>query len=380
MQSVALGEILDGDDLRAVDLAEQDDAGVDRLMTIRSRFSAPARPCRRRNRPRRSPPWSRWRRLFAQPVQQRGAGRKPFSATRRRENEIAAPNEPFPLGPSSLLPAPRIVELLRKRKRRTGDLSHFRRSSGREEDLVASLRSPERVSETGSRLADRVFHRPPKLHRTGVPNIGPDQGCESDWPFLSSLPQIRRHGLLGQRCNRLVRAHRRLRVRAQATDGHRILARLLAADGDERRDLRQRVLPHLVVDLLVAQMGLDPQAPLLRLCRDGKLPFVTNRRDRADDDGAAIRFFSTMWQGAARCRKQPQQFEFQKNQGCKNGGGKLDPLHRHLVISPKMETGDCHGAPHHSRAGYGHRSTSGWCAYRLLVNRCGQQSASAQDS
>ena len=69
--------------------------------------------------------------------------------------------------------------------------------------------------------------------------------------FLSTLPQIRRHGLLGQRCNRLVRAHPRLRGRAQVADGHRILARLLAADGQERQDLRQRVLPHLVVDLLV---------------------------------------------------------------------------------------------------------------------------------
>jgi len=98
--------------------------------------------------------------------------------------------------------------------------------------------------------------------------------------FLSTLPQIRRHGLLGQRCNRLVRAHPRLRGRAQVADGHRILARLLAADGQERQDLRQRVLPHLVVDLLVAQIGLDPEAPLLRLRREGELKFVSRKQQQ----------------------------------------------------------------------------------------------------
>src|ERR1700732_5116933 len=55
------------------------------------------------------------------------------------------------------------------------------------------------------------------------------------------------------------------------------------------------------------------------------------------------------------------------------------PLRRQLVISPKIDTGECHGAPHDSCAGYGHRSTSGWHAYRFLAYRCGQQSASAQD-
>ena len=58
----------------------------------------------------------------------------------------------------------------------------------------------------------------------------------------------------------------------------------LAADGDERKDLRQRVLPHLVVDLPVPQIGLDPQAPLLRLRREGKRKFAGIAGDRANDD------------------------------------------------------------------------------------------------
>ena len=62
MQLAAVGEILDRDDVGAVGLAGEQDAGIDRL--IDHAIAAPraaARPCRRRSRPRRSLPWCRSR-------------------------------------------------------------------------------------------------------------------------------------------------------------------------------------------------------------------------------------------------------------------------------------------------------------------------------
>ena len=60
MERAVVGEVLDGDDLGAVDLAEQEDAGVDRLVAepaVAAAVRAP--PCRRRNRLPRSLPWCR---------------------------------------------------------------------------------------------------------------------------------------------------------------------------------------------------------------------------------------------------------------------------------------------------------------------------------
>ena len=57
MQRLAVRQVLDGDKLCAVDLAEQQDAGVDGLVSEPAALEARrARPCRRRSRPRRSPP------------------------------------------------------------------------------------------------------------------------------------------------------------------------------------------------------------------------------------------------------------------------------------------------------------------------------------
>ena len=60
MQRAVLGEVFDRDQLCAVDLAEQRDAGVNRLVAPDGRRArAPAPRRRRRNRPPRSPPWCR---------------------------------------------------------------------------------------------------------------------------------------------------------------------------------------------------------------------------------------------------------------------------------------------------------------------------------
>ena len=60
VQRPAAGDVLDGDDVAEVDRGEQPDAGVDRLVDQPAGAYAgrPAR-CRRRSRPRRSPPWCR---------------------------------------------------------------------------------------------------------------------------------------------------------------------------------------------------------------------------------------------------------------------------------------------------------------------------------
>ena len=77
MQRVAVGKILDGDELRAVELAEQQNAGVDRL--IGQLAAAQAREHDRAGAAialRRSPPSYRWPALLAQPVENRSARRE----------------------------------------------------------------------------------------------------------------------------------------------------------------------------------------------------------------------------------------------------------------------------------------------------------------
>ena len=56
------------------------------------------------------------------------------------------------------------------------------------------------------------------------------------------------------------RAAARSGLPAEAADRDRALGRFLAPDHEQRRHLGKRMLAHLVIDLLVAQVGLDAQA------------------------------------------------------------------------------------------------------------------------
>ena len=56
-----------------------------------------------------------------------------------------------------------------------------------------------------------------------------------------------------------------LAILAEAADRDGALGCLLAADHQQRRHLGERVLAHLVIDRLVAQVARDPQAGAL--CR-----------------------------------------------------------------------------------------------------------------
>src|SRR3954449_11789657 len=82
------------------------------------------------------------------------------------------------------------------------------------------------------------------------------------WTNLSRLHplHIRRGRFLHQRGDRLVRRHHLLPVAAEPADRDRMALGFLLADNEEGRDLGQRVLADLVVDLLVAQVDLDAQA------------------------------------------------------------------------------------------------------------------------
>jgi hypothetical protein len=75
-------------------------------------------------------------------------------------------------------------------------------------------------------------------------------------------PQVRRHGLRRKfRHQRVERHHLRL-LFAQPPHGDGAVLDLLAADGEDHGDLADRMLADLVVDLLVADVGLGAQARL----------------------------------------------------------------------------------------------------------------------
>ena len=73
---------------------------------------------------------------------------------------------------------------------------------------------------------------------------------------------------VGERGEGGVEAHDVLAFLAEAADRNRAVARLLAADHEQSRHLGERMLAHLVIDLFVAQVALDPQARALRGCDD----------------------------------------------------------------------------------------------------------------
>src|SRR5262249_19848705 len=78
--------------------------------------------------------------------------------------------------------------------------------------------------------------------------------------IITALLQIRRGRLGGKAADGFLERQHLLGVGAQAAQRHRSVLRLLAADDGDHRDLGQRVFADLVVDLLVAQVGLDAQA------------------------------------------------------------------------------------------------------------------------
>src|SRR5437660_10074989 len=73
-------------------------------------------------------------------------------------------------------------------------------------------------------------------------------------------PQVGRHGLVDEHRQRALERHHRLLLTAEAPDRHGPFGRLLLADDQQDRDLGERVLADLVVDLLVAKVEFDPQS------------------------------------------------------------------------------------------------------------------------
>src|SRR5262245_42438477 len=71
---------------------------------------------------------------------------------------------------------------------------------------------------------------------------------------------------------------------AQAAQRHGALGDLALADREQHRNLREAVLAHLVVDLLVAQIRLGAQARAAELGNDFVRVRIRIRRDRRDDD------------------------------------------------------------------------------------------------
>src|SRR5688500_11306983 len=68
-------------------------------------------------------------------------------------------------------------------------------------------------------------------------------------------PDVGRHGLVGQSAERLNEGNHLLVLLAEPPDRNGAFGRLLLAGHQQRRDLGERMLAHLVVDLLVAQIG-----------------------------------------------------------------------------------------------------------------------------
>src|SRR5512139_1581772 len=84
----------------------------------------------------------------------------------------------------------------------------------------------------------------------------------------SKSAQVRRGRFRLEHCQRLSERHHPLALLAKRADCNRAFLGLALADHQQVRDLLQRVLAHLVVDLLVAQVGLDADARGLELRLD----------------------------------------------------------------------------------------------------------------
>src|SRR5690606_1132688 len=99
--------------------------------------------------------------------------------------------------------------------------------------------------------------------------------------FSGALAQIRRDRLVRQRGDGRVERDDALLLAAETADRDLALLGLTLADDEQYRDLAQRVLADLVVDLLVAQVAVDAQAGGAKLRDDVERVGVGVRHDRA---------------------------------------------------------------------------------------------------
>ena len=95
---------------------------------------------------------------------------------------------------------------------------------------------------------------------------------------------VGRRGFVLQRRERFLKAQACLRLRTEAADGNGFLFRLLAANDDHHRNLRQRVLAHLVVDFLVAQVAFGFQSQLAQARQNVQRVIVGVGRDRRNNN------------------------------------------------------------------------------------------------
>ena len=133
--------------------------------------------------------------------------------------------------------------------------------------------------------------RKPLLH-PGAYDVGMRQGLGTALPHRSrysaadpcfAAPQVRRRRFGDERIEDRVHRAGLLRLRSEPAHGNRPLGRLLAADDQHHRHFRQRMFPHLVVDLLVAKIDLGAQAAFSRGRDDFHRVIVRLLRDRRDD-------------------------------------------------------------------------------------------------
>ena len=220
MQFAALGKVLDRDEFRSVELAQEQNAGVERLVGERPGLEP------RQNdgasaaiplgaallRPLRS-------HFLAQPIEN---GR-----TRERSGR-AQPRRP---GKGTARHCERGSVL----SQATSSLLDLYRHDGA---FVGETEVSRRLNTTEYRLERDRRQSRVRWPLTGCRNPTGGLGAARSIGARSS-PKVRRHGLHHQRFERFLDAHCRLRIRAEAAQRDRVFARLLAAESDENRNLRQ---------------------------------------------------------------------------------------------------------------------------------------------
>src|SRR3546814_12470827 len=80
-----------------------------------------------------------------------------------------------------------------------------------------------------------------------------------------SIPEVRRRRLGCQHRDRLGERHDALAVLAEGADRDSALLRLALADDEQVRNLGDAVLAHLIVDLPLSPVALEPDARRLKL-------------------------------------------------------------------------------------------------------------------